>query len=135
MMSVKWDPIYSVHIRVIDEQHQRFVQILSQLDDAIRAGNVQIELEGIFEELAAYTKVHFSTEEMYFDKFGYEGTLEHKASHAACIVALDGYRERAKTDPTTISSELIEFLHDWLADHLVHMDKGYVKCFHEHGLT
>lgn len=135
MMSVKWDPIYSVHVRVIDEQHKRFVEVLSQLDDAVREGRVQDELDGIFLELIAYTKVHFSTEEMYFDKFGYEDAAEHKRYHASFIETLERYRSQQQTDPKTLSIALVEYLHDWLAEHVVKADKGYVKCFHEHGLT
>lgn len=135
-MSIQWNPIYSVHIRVIDEQHQHFVSVLSRLDDAIRSGaNEPTELEAIFVELALYGKIHFDTEEMYFDQFNYEGAVDHKARHAEFAATLASYHEKIHQDPRTLSVELVEFLHDWLSEHIAKADKEYVKCFHEHGLS
>lgn len=134
-MSIAWDPIYSVHIRVIDEQHKRFVGILSELDDAIIEGRVLDELEAIFNELAAYTGVHFSTEEMYFEKFGYEHAAAHKESHAKFIATLANFKEQIKVDPGTFSRRLVEYLQDWLTEHVARADKGYEQCFRDHGLT
>jgi hemerythrin len=30
--------------------------------------------------------------------------------------------------------DLIDFLEDWLINHLLDMDQKYKKCFHDHGL-
>ena len=30
--------------------------------------------------------------------------------------------------------ELVDFLEDWLINHLMIVDRKYIKCFHEHGL-
>jgi hemerythrin-like metal-binding protein len=133
-MPIAWDPIFSVHIEIIDRQHQRFIGILNQLDEAIKANKVKDELGAIFKELLEYAKVHFGTEEMYFDKFNYEGAVEHKAAHAKLVAEAQALYERYGQDDYQLSQDLIIFLEDWLTKHLAYMDKGYVKCFHEHGL-
>jgi hemerythrin-like metal-binding protein len=135
MTNIQWLPIYSVHVRVIDAQHQRFVGIINQLDSAIREHRVEEELGGIFEELIAYAKLHFETEEMYMERFNYEGTVAHKEAHAKLAAQLAEYRERYVGDKSVLSTELAEFLFDWLTHHTVGMDKLYTQCFHEHGLT
>ena len=43
-------------------------------------------------------------------------------------------REKFKNNELEISFELIDFLEDWLLDHLMTQDQKYVKCFKEHGL-
>ena len=134
-MSVSWDPIYSVHVRVIDAQHKRYIAILSELDDAVIERRPDIELGAIFNELKEYTDVHFSTEEMYFDRFGYEHAAEHKAAHAKFRQDLTRFQGESASDPGMFSRQLVDYLHDWLAQHIAHADKGYEKCFHDHGLT
>ena len=135
MSKIQWDPIYSVHVRVIDAQHQRFVGIINELDDAIRQKRVDEELGAIFDELLAYAKMHFETEETYMDKFNYAGAADHKAAHAMLSAQLMQYRSQYDTDKTVLSAQLAEFLFDWFTHHSVGMDKLYTKCFNEHGLT
>lgn len=135
MTTIQWDPIYSVHVRVIDEQHKRFVGIINQLDDAIREHRVNDELGSIFDELISYAKIHFETEEMYMDRFNFEGTAAHKEEHARLASRLIALRSQYQTDATVLSEQLAEFLFDWFTHHSVGMDKLYTKCFNEHGLT
>lgn len=135
MTNIQWLPIYSVHVRVIDAQHQRFVGIINQLDDAIRDKRVDEELGFIFDELLAYVRMHFETEEMYMDRFNFEGTAAHKEAHAKLSAKLAEYRLQYDTDKTVLSEQLAEFLFDWFTHHSVGMDKQYTKCFNEHGLT
>lgn len=135
MPPIEWLPIYSVHVRVIDAQHQRFVGIINQLDEAIRLGRIREELDVIFQELIEYARMHFATEEMYFDRFGYEGAPAHKAAHAKLAAELRDLKLRHGANENVLSRDLAEFLFDWFTEHTVHMDKGYTKCFNEHGLT
>jgi hemerythrin-like metal-binding protein len=135
MTRIEWSPLYSVHVRIIDAQHQRFVGIINELDDAIRAQRVDEELGGIFDELVAYATMHFETEEMYMERFRFEGTVAHKEAHAELSAKLAAYQARYDSDRTVLSHELAEFLFDWFTHHSIGMDRLYTKCFNEHGLT
>ncbi len=134
-MHINWDPILSVHVKLIDEQHKHFIGIINQLDDAIAEGIAAPKLFQIFDALQEYWKIHIATEETYFDRFKYEGATEHKAAHAWLVGHMTDLRQRAGEDPASMSVELIEFLQDWLTRHIARHDKAYEKCFHEHGLT
>jgi hemerythrin-like metal-binding protein len=133
-MPIIWDPIYSVHVEIIDQQHQRFVGIINELDSAIRAQKIRDELGGIFKELIEYAKLHFATEEMYFEKFHYEDAQAHIEAHASLLKKTDELYTRFLTGDYDVSNELIEFLLEWFTHHTASMDKGYTQCFHEHGL-
>ena len=43
-------------------------------------------------------------------------------------------RERNKDDVTALAFELVDYLEDWLIDHLQTKDQEYKQCFLEHGL-
>src|SRR3989339_1805386 len=80
-MKIEWKKEYSVGVEEIDDQHKYFISLLNDLYDAIIAGKSRAELNELFLYLADYAEKHFATEERYFDEFGYEGTVEHKAKH------------------------------------------------------
>lgn len=134
-MSINWSPALELHIEIIDRQHHRLVDVINELEDAIRGNRVKDELLSILDEIAEYPKVHFKTEEDFFDQFGcYPDADIHKSAHADFIVHINNLREQFKNDELTLSIELVQFLTGWLTEHMQVMDHGYVKCFKEHGL-
>jgi hemerythrin-like metal-binding protein len=133
-MHFPWKPEYSFGIKEIDAQHQSFVGILDRLYDSILANSPREDLGQILKALIAYAVEHFATEEKYFDQFNYEGALEHKAKHQELKDKVLDFQNKFNEKQADISVELIDFLEDWLVNHLLAVDKKYVDCFHEHGL-
>lgn len=133
-MSIKWDISYSVNVKEIDEQHQQFIQILNKLYESVSHGTEQKELKVILDELVKYTDLHFKTEEKYFDKFNYENSSEHKIEHAKLRKQVADFYKKFAEGKAEISVELLDFLEDWLVEHLDIQDKKYVECFNKNGL-
>ncbi len=129
---IEWSDDYSVGVDLIDSQHKHFIGILNELYECLETSNTQ-KLPSILKELATYADVHFDTEEKYFDEFHYEGSKEHKAVHDDLKLKVLEFL-RKKGDPIAIGYELLDFLEDWLINHLDLMDKKYTKCFNQHGL-
>ena len=129
-----WEEIYNTGITEIDKQHQMFVGTLNKLYEAIELSKEKEEMEEIFEGLVNYGKYHFATEEKYFDAFHYEGASEHKTKHEEFRKRIEGYQEKLNDDKMEFTNELVGFLEDWLANHIMDVDKKYVPCFKEHGL-
>lgn len=128
-----WKDEYSVGVSMIDAQHQMFIGIINELYAAITSKKEKDVLDGIFSQLVSYTQFHFQTEERYFDEFDYEGAEEHKAAHKKLVDQVLELQVK-KTDLTENPFELMDFLEDWLIDHIIGMDKLYGPCFNEHGL-
>ncbi len=128
-----WKDEYSVGVAMIDAQHQMFIGIINELYAAIMSKKEKDVLDDIFNQLVAYTQFHFQTEERYFDEFGYEGAAEHKAAHKRlCDQIAD--LQKQESDIMQDPFKLLDFLEDWLIDHIIGMDKLYGPCFNEHGL-
>lgn len=133
-MPIPWTNELSVGVKEIDEQHQMFLGILNELCDILANARPIPEIADVLRQLTAYANFHFATEEKYFDKFHYELADEHKEEHKKLLARVMEFNKRFETEGETILPELLDFLEDWLVDHLSEQDKKYVKCFSEHGL-
>ena len=131
--SLVWKDEYSVGVELIDAQHKMFIGIINELYTAIIDKKEDSILDDIFKQLVSYTQFHFQTEERYFDEFNYEDAEAHKAAHQKLcdqIVELQKQEIDIMKDPF----KLLDFLEDWLIDHIMGMDMKYTACFNAHGL-
>ena len=137
-MIIPWKEEYSVKVKEIDDQHQYFIKILSDIYTSITEKKKEREILDLFKELSNYANLHFKTEEKYFDQFNYELADEHKEEHRKLKNEIKKFNKRYQKDSKKtfeITTELIDFLENWLVDHLANQDQKYVKCFSEHGLN
>lgn len=131
---ITWTPEMSVNVREIDDQHKHFVGLMNELYSTAFQGGAKEKLAEILNKLVDYTNLHFQTEEKYFEQFQYELTAEHEKLHNELKVKVATFVERFRVEGESIIAELMDFLEDWLVDHLENQDKKYTKCFNEHGL-
>lgn len=133
----EWKPEYSVHVQVIDNQHKHFISILNKLLHELTKGEPKEVVGNTLDSIVDYAKLHFSTEERYFDEFNYKGAEEHKGEHKKLMEKIDVLKAKRDTtdDPVGLVFETLDFLEDWLIYHLINMDQKYVSCFQEHGLS
>jgi hemerythrin-like metal-binding protein len=130
----EWKEEYSVNVQEIDQQHKQLVKLIFKLFDSINKLATKEKLGSILDELIKYTGYHFNTEEKYFDLFNYENKEEHINEHRKFVEKVKDFQQKYLNHEVEISFELIDFLEDWLLNHLMDSDKKYVKCFMEHGL-
>lgn len=135
MKAIKWENEMSVGVKKIDEQHAYFIDLINDLYDATMQGKIDIAFDEIIKKLSDYAKIHFQTEEKYFDEFKYENSVEHKKIHAELLKQIEAFhREHQEFSKIDLSLRLLDFLEDWLVDHLESEDKQYMECFKSHGL-
>ena len=132
MTSITWDGSNSVKVKIIDDQHKHFVELLNRLYKCLESDNTD-ELPKLITELVSYANHHFDTEEAIFDKLGYPDAATHKAVHKELLKKVEGFLTRTD-DPKKIAFDLVYFLEKWFLLHLNGMDKKYTKFFNEHGL-
>lgn len=129
-----WDEKYSVGVELIDNQHKRMFETINQLVSVVTDKPTPEKLAPMLKALLEYKQFHFATEEKYFRDFNYEGAEEHIKAHALFAEKLAMIQEQNKDNMTVMTYELLDFLEDWLLDHLMTVDQEYVECFHTHGL-
>lgn len=131
MVLVKWTDEYSVGITEIDNQHKGLVIIINELFELMSAGKAKAKMNEIFDHLTDYTKKHFYTEELMLIKYAYKGLDEHKEEHKLFIEKLNGLKTDLKQGDITISLKTLNFLKDWLLNHILISDKKYSTYMEE----
>jgi hemerythrin len=131
---IQWDSSLSVSVAEIDGQHQKLVKMINELNDAMRAGKSRDILGKIVTGLISYVRVHFSTEEKYFNQFKYPETDQHKQEHVAFSMKVDDFAKKFQNGQLGISIELMDFLSNWLGKHIKGTDKKYSALFNANGL-
>lgn len=131
-MNFIWKEEYSVNVKQLDDQHKFFLGIMDKCYEAIQEKK---ELKKTINELIEYADLHFKTEERYFDEFQYDGAAEHKQAHQDLRDKIKLILLKNEADQTKKAFEFLDFLEDWLVDHLANMDKKYTYCFNKHGLS
>jgi hemerythrin len=130
-MDFIWKEDYGVNVKQIDDQHKIFLGIM---DKCYAATKKKKDIRKIIGELIDYAELHFKTEEKYFDEFHYNEASEHKKAHQELRDKIKFITSKDNVDSTQLALELLDFLEDWLVDHLANVDKKYSRCFNEHGL-
>ncbi|MFA7300837.1 MAG: bacteriohemerythrin [Candidatus Shapirobacteria bacterium] len=133
-MKLQWEDSYSVGVKVIDDQHKKMFETINKLIDALATVPTKAQVDEIIADLILYKKFHFETEEKYFGEFNYENREEHKLKHQEFNVKLDELVLKNGNDSITLAFELVNFLEDWLINHLMTEDQKYVECFAKNGL-
>lgn len=84
-------------------------------------------LGGILRELAQYTKHHFEREEQALRASGYPGFQAHAREHEKLADQVFEFCEKFDQGRATLSLDLMRFLKDWLAGHILGSDKAYAN--------
>lgn len=122
-----WSPDYSVGIRLIDNDHKDLVDTVNELHDAIEAREGCEAVRRALTMLAGYVREHFTREEQLMADYGYPALAAHKRLHVALRRRVHAIRLVHAEDPFRIDpAKLLDFLRDWLVNHILKSDLQYV---------
>lgn len=116
-------------IEAVDKQHQRLVDMVTQLDD-VRKTNFptqerkQQAVGNVVAEMIDYTISHFAFEESLMEDANYKFYNAHKRIHELLIKRAGEYKERWQSGED-IADELYEVLYRWLFNHIRNDDKAF----------
>lgn len=134
MSIIKWSDKYSVGVKQIDDQHKKLVDLINRLFDAMSLGKGREVMDSVFDELSSYTRVHFQTEERLMVVYGYTGYEEHKKKHELLIEQVNDLKSKFQAGDRKITLEVVDFLKEWLLNHIQKEDQKYKAHFAERGL-
>ncbi len=121
-----WNNNLSVGVAVIDEDHKKLVAMVNELYEAIQGGHGRDALGKILDGLVSYTVMHFAREEKFFLETGYADAIAHKKEHADLTRQVLDVQAKYKAGATsTLSLEVMNFLKNWLVQHIQGSDKKY----------
>jgi hemerythrin len=125
MALIEWSDKFSINILEVDNQHKKLVSMVNELHDAMKTGKGKDIMGNILSGLIQYVGTHFATEERFMSKYNYPEYLAHKAEHVKLSQkAVEIQKEFEKGVPV-ITVELMNFLKDWLQEHILGSDKKF----------
>lgn len=130
MESFHWDPNFEVGIADVDSQHKQLVDIINALATCTtenRTGDV--DLDGLFSQLADYAVYHFREEEQMMREVGvHPRHLEvHLSAHRAFLREVEVLTGEASPDEPATLEHLSSFLVHWLGYHILGSDKNMAR--------
>jgi hemerythrin len=129
MALITWSTNMSVGIERIDREHKVLIDLINQLHGEMLAGKSKEALGTVLDKLVTYTKTHFITEETLFRTHAYPQAAAHKKEHDALTAKAVALLGDVKAGKTVISSPVLDFLKDWLTNHILKQDMAYKLFF------
>jgi len=130
---IEWDQAYSVQVPSIDGQHRVLISKIRELQEAMFEGRGGKVVGPLFAAMNKYTKYHFQYEEQLLKKHGYVELESHQQEHAALIAQLHELEARYASGELTAGTPVLQFLRNWLLDHIGDHDKKYSNFLRRKG--
>ena len=122
---ITWNPTYSVQNAEIDQQHQKLLALLGELETAMLEGRGAEILGNTLDQVLEYTDYHFSTEEALMSTHRYPNTELHLAQHEEFKAhALDLHQQYA-AGQRALAIDTLTFLCEWMLYHILSTDKEF----------
>jgi hemerythrin len=125
MTLLAWNDRLSVNIREIDAQHKKLVDMVNRLHEAMKDGKAEMMLMRIVDEMKQYAANHFALEEQYMKKHAYPEYGAHKSEHDKFVAKVIQVEKDCKSGKCAMSMDILNFLSNWLVNHIKGVDKKY----------
>ena len=132
---LEWKDEYSVGIEAIDKDHRKLVNLINQFQTAVlyRTGK-EFEQEA-FDALVDYTRTHFRSEEDLMEEHGYPDFEAHRKQHRKMIAQVEACMAQYMTKGRDVPlRKAVEFLQDWLINHINGTDQEYSEFLRSKGV-
>jgi diguanylate cyclase (GGDEF)-like protein/hemerythrin-like metal-binding protein/PAS domain S-box-containing protein len=120
MLHLDLGPELGTGVPEIDAQHARMAELLNDVADAVNRGQDRDHVTALLDELLAFTRHHFETEQRLMERHRYPDLLAHTQEHSRLLADLISIRTRADVASLMLT---LQSLKEWLVAHIAHGDR------------
>jgi len=125
---ITWRPEFSTGVAISDDQHRVLINMLNEANTKLNDRSPIADFSKIVQGLLSYAGYHFQTEEGLMDEHGYdqlmgEEAATHRAQHKAFVEKVVAVRASLTAGQRIPKADLVTFLTEWLADHILNTDR------------
>jgi len=135
MALITWNNDLSVNINEFDEEHKKLISMINDLHSAMGSGKGKETIGSVLSRLVDYTKTHFAAEEKLMLKHRYPGYVSHKALHDDLTKQVVDLQKKLQEGKVLVTVQVMNFLRDWLSNHIQNTDKKYGPFFIGKGIA
>ena len=132
--SMVWDQSFSTSIPLFDEHHKNLFAMVNELNQAMQQKRSKEAIGSVLQRLISYTGTHFAAEEEVFRKTRYPEEAAHVKLHRELVAQAVALQEKFNAGETLLTQEVIEFLQDWLVNHIKGTDSRYGAHLRSNGI-
>ncbi len=135
MEYIKWQQDkYTVNVQKFDEQHQKLIEIINEVFNAKMNNAGRGVISNILIQLTDYTKSHFLDEITLLRKNDYPDLDTQNREHAKFIMKVTDFIQEFHANNISLNDEMLDFLKNWLIDHIMQKDKQYGAYLNERNI-
>jgi hemerythrin len=134
MALLSWNQKCLVGVKTLDRQHAGLIADLNQLYSAMSKGKVTCGPDSQLRRLLRHAIAHFSAEEELMAAADYPALLQHRAKHLNFVRQVEKYLARCQVGDNTMHLPLLNFIRDWLTNHIEEEDRDYAPWLNEHSV-
>jgi hemerythrin-like metal-binding protein len=122
---LQWSDAFKVNVQTLDHQHKNLVDMINKLHRAMKNGSGNQVIGDILDMLVDYTTTHFKDEEALMRRASYNSLDQHIQLHEKLVERIVDFQKQFHTGQALMSMEVMDFLKDWLVNHIQGADKQY----------
>jgi len=123
MSFITWSDFLSIGVPEVDKQHKQLVQMVNCLHDHMLKGDAKDILSRMLARIIELIGIHFVTEERIMKQHEFPHAQEHMREHKKFLDTAVDLQNRFNSEHTDVTGETMEFLDEWLYQHLMVSDK------------
>ena len=133
MKTLQFDDALKTGVGQIDDQHEALVDMINMLIEAKIHDSPPETTSFVLAEMGKYVYVHFRDEEKFMEDNGFAGLEEHRRIHETFENKVLEFSNLYNQGHIELLNDMLEFLSNWLVDHIQGDDSRMVKEVLAHG--
>jgi len=123
--ALEWDASFATGIDRYDDAHKVLFKMVNDLHDAMQQKRSNDAIGQILDGLSEYTVNHFADEERAFAQTHYPEEAQHKQLHKKLVDQVVELQCKFRLGEALLTQDIINFLQNWLINHIKGVDKKY----------
>jgi hemerythrin-like metal-binding protein len=125
LQRINWDPIYSVHVEILDEQHKKLFETVNHLIEVFESGSG--DFISVFNKLIEYISGHFHQEHIVMMNSGFPGFAAHSREHQQFIEKVEEFMQSYKAADQDLGINMVVYMKNWIRNHTTTIDMEYAE--------
>lgn len=135
MEGIKWTDELSVGVAEMDQQHQKLLSMINRLISEQKVLSTPETIAQLITEMTDYAEEHFRAEEFLLSEYGYEDIDMQVDQHEAFIADIQNFIDASDVGANILSKALLDYLKQWLVQHILEEDMKYKGFFKIKGVS
>ena len=129
-----WRDTLSLNVAQTDRQHMRLIEIGNAVIEHLDGGVERDSLVRVLNELVAFTRYHFTSEEELMSLYQYADREAHRKMHQDLLNQLTEYADKARKGKVSDKAGCRTFFEGWILKHILEEDRKYAEYLNTRGV-